>query len=207
MDEIKCFAGLPPTYGLHACPLIRSRPHNPEPTSRLSCEKNITSPTPTIALPSPPAATELLPVPIAAARRFSSPLLPQARGTNLPKQPERQSGGGMERWRLRWRGKGWGGRPTSGSSTRRSGTRRPGRSPRAGSSPPPRAPMSPRALASSATRSSPVAPPSRPRRTALRLLLRPPRRRPSVYGRTNRFSEDSMNRKGNRCRHRKARQC
>nr|XP_045088784.1 peptidyl-prolyl cis-trans isomerase Pin1-like [Aegilops tauschii subsp. strangulata] len=49
--------------------------------------------------------------------------------------------------------------------------------------------------------------PSRPRRTALRLLLRPPRRRPSVYGRTNRFAEDSMNRKGNRCRHRKARQC
>uniref|UniRef100_A0A453FI16 Uncharacterized protein n=1 Tax=Aegilops tauschii subsp. strangulata TaxID=200361 RepID=A0A453FI16_AEGTS len=42
----------------------------------------------------------------------------------------------------------------------------------------PRAPMSPRALASSATRSSPVAPLSRPRRTALRLLLRPPRRRP-----------------------------
>uniref|UniRef100_A0A453FHZ2 Uncharacterized protein n=1 Tax=Aegilops tauschii subsp. strangulata TaxID=200361 RepID=A0A453FHZ2_AEGTS len=71
----------------------------------------------------------------------------------------------------------------------------------------PRAPMSPRALASSATRSSPVAPLSRPRRTALRLLLRPPRRRPSVYGRTNRFAEDSMNRKGNRCRHRKARQC
>lgn len=58
--------------------------------------------------PSPLAATEFLPVPIAAAaaaHRSSSPLLPQARGTNLPKQLERQSGGGMERWRLRRRGR------------------------------------------------------------------------------------------------------
>ncbi|XP_044412855.1 uncharacterized protein [Triticum aestivum] len=69
--------------------------------------------------PSPPAARELLPVPIAAAaaHRSSSPLLPQARGTNLPKQPERQSGRGIERWRLRRRGRRRGGRPTSGSST------------------------------------------------------------------------------------------
>uniref|UniRef100_A0A8R7PFM0 Uncharacterized protein n=1 Tax=Triticum urartu TaxID=4572 RepID=A0A8R7PFM0_TRIUA len=47
----------------------------------------------------------------------------------------------------------------------------------------------------------------RPRRTALRLLLRPPRRRPSAYGRTNRYAQYGMNRKGNRCRHRKAPQC